>query len=106
MTQARSHKTTSAGDSAGNAVSDIFSAAAASPMRMAQSVAQESFKFWARRMHAYAQWAEAAAASTSPQQLMEAQSAFLARAQKDYAQESAVLAETLASAATPPKHAS
>lgn len=66
--------------------------AALSPVLMAQSLAQESVKFWARRMHAYADWAGAAAASKSPDQLLDAQNAFLSQTQKDYMQESAAMA--------------
>lgn len=104
MTQARSPKPASA-DGALNISPDMFAMAAASPMRIAQSMTQEGMKFMARRLHAYADWADAFAASSTPQQWMETQNAFLARAQRDYAEESAALAATLASAASP-EHAS
>lgn len=66
--------------------------AALAPLSLYRSLAQESLHFWARRLQAYAEWAEAAASSQSPLQLMEAQTAFMARIQKDYAAESTAMA--------------
>lgn len=84
-----------------NGVASLMSNAASSPMRMTQTLTQEGLRFWARRMHAYADWADAAARSATPEQFLAAQNAFFTRAQEDYAQESAAVAEVIASAASP-----
>ena len=53
----------------------------------------ESTRFWAQRLHAYADWMTTMAQCTTPTQMMEAQSRFIARAQQDYVSETAMLAK-------------
>jgi hypothetical protein len=55
----------------------------------------EGARFWARRLHAYADWMETVAQCTTPTQLVEAQSRFFARTQEDYATETATVAQIL-----------
>jgi hypothetical protein len=49
-------------------------------------------RFWAKRLHAYADWMTTMARSTTPAHMMEAQSQFVAHTQADYVSESARLA--------------
>lgn len=55
--------------------------------RLSQHIALEAAKFWARRMHAYADQFEALVACAQPTDLVEAQSRFIQRMQDDYVAE-------------------
>ena len=66
---------------------------AASSFLMTQRMALEAARFWARRMHAYADQMEALAACSSPDQFIGAQTRFVERLQDDYAAESAAFTQ-------------
>lgn len=63
-------------------------------------LATESTRFWARRLHAYADWMTTMAQCTTPAEVMQAQSQFIARTQEDYAAESAALTKLASNAAS------
>lgn len=56
---------------------------------MSQRLALEAARFWARRLHAYADQMETLVSCSSPQDFSAAQSRFMERLQQDYAEESA-----------------
>ena len=62
-------------------------AAAASSFRASQKLALEAARFWARRMHAYAEQFETLASCTQPNDVVAAQARFITRMQEDYAAE-------------------
>lgn len=90
-------QTTLGADAALEAQAEAINGAALAPMSLYRSLAQESLQFWARRLQAYAAWAEAAATSRTPQEMMEAQTAFMAQIQQDYAEEGAAMASLMRS---------
>jgi hypothetical protein len=73
--------------------SDIPSPLNSASFLVSQRVALETARFWARRMHAYADQMEALAKCTSPDDLVKAQRGFMERMQQDYAEESAALTQ-------------
>lgn len=71
---------------------------AANTFVASQRLALEAARFWARRMHAYADQMEALAACATPDDLAQAQTRFIERMRDDYAEESKALGALL----TPP----
>jgi hypothetical protein len=83
-----------------NAMAPFVGDAVASPFRVYQGLIQENMRFWARRLHAYADWILATSASASAEEIMAAQKTFLAQTQQDYTRQGTVLAEIMTSAAS------
>lgn len=69
------------------------------PMQMGYTIAREGMRFWARRLQAYAAFAEAYAECKTPADVMQAQATFLAKAQDDNAADMQTAAETVDDAA-------
>ena len=63
---------------------------------VSQRLALEAARFWARRMHAYADQMETLAACTSPDEMAAAQTRFIERMREDYVAESKALGELVA----------
>lgn len=63
-----------------------------------QRVALEAARFWARRMHAYADQMETLARCGTPNEFARAQTEFIDRLREDYSAESKVIAQLI----TPP----
>ena len=80
---------------------DIMQTPAANTFLVSQRFALEAAKFWARRMHAYADQMEVLASCRSPDDLAGAQTRFLERMREDYATEGEAIGELLSSV-TPP----
>ncbi len=74
---------------------------AASTLVVSQRLALEAARFWARRMHAYADQMEALAACTSADEVATAQSRFIERMREDYTAESEALSALVAPLAPP-----
>ncbi len=68
---------------------------ASAPFLVGQRLAFEAARFWARRMHAYADQLETLADCTSPDDLARAQSRFLERMREDYAAEGKLISAVL-----------
>jgi hypothetical protein len=66
----------------------IMQGPTASTFLVSQRFALEAARFWARRMHAYADQMELLASCTSPDEIAGAQTRFLERLRDDYAAES------------------
>jgi len=97
-------KRTNGADPAAEAISAMFNPMQAPPaFAVSQRLAMESARFWARRMHAYANQMEALAGCTSVDQLAEAQSRFIDRMREDYAAETKALSAILAMPSTEPE---
>jgi hypothetical protein len=79
----------------------IVSRATQAPLVVSRALAQEGILFWAKRMHTYADWADAVARCTTVERWLTAQRAFLARTKQDYLEEGAALNVALAQAARP-----
>lgn len=79
--------------------SDIHASLTAPSFAASQRIALEAARFWARRMHAYADQMEALCKCTSADDLMQAQRGFIDRMQQDYAEESAVFTRLLSTSA-------
>lgn len=62
---------------------------------MSQRMALEAARFWARRMHAYADQMETLAGCRSPDELASAQTRFLERLRDDYTAESEAIGALL-----------
>lgn len=60
-----------------------------------QRIALEAARFWARRMHAYADQMETLCKCASTDDLVKAQRGFIDRMQQDYAEESAAFTQLL-----------
>jgi hypothetical protein len=83
---------------ASNAIStfaDMVQAPAASTFLVSQRFALEAARFWARRMHAYADQMEVLANCRSADDVAGAQTRFIERMREDYAAESEALGELL-----------
>jgi hypothetical protein len=83
---------------ASDAVSTMLSALqapTANSLLMSQRIALESAKFWARRMHAYADQMETLSTCSSPDDFAGAQTRFLERMRDDYAAESEAIGALL-----------
>jgi hypothetical protein len=78
---------------------DIMQTPAANTFLVSQRFALEAAKFWARRMHAYADQMEVLASCRSPDDLAGAQTRFLERMREDYATEGEAIGELLSSVA-------
>lgn len=63
-----------------------------------QRIALEAARFWARRMHAYADQMETLCKCTTADDLINAQRGFIDRMQQDYAEESAAFTQLMSSA--------
>ena len=68
---------------------------AASTLVASQRLALEAARFWARRLHAYADQMEALAACATPNDLAHAQTRFIERMRDDYAEEGRALGALL-----------
>ena len=77
---------------------DLLATLNATSFAASQRLALEAARFWARRMHAYADQMETLCKCTSPDELMKAQRGFIDRMQQDYAEESATFTHLLSSA--------
>jgi hypothetical protein len=62
---------------------------------VSQRIALEAARFWARRMHAYADQMETIASCASPDEFANAQTRFLERMRDDYAAESEAIGAML-----------
>jgi hypothetical protein len=71
---------------------------AANSFLLSQRMALEAARFWARRLHAYADQMEALACCSSADEVAAAQTRFLERMRDDYAHESEAIGELM----TPP----
>ena len=69
---------------------------AANSFAVSQRFALEAARFWARRMHAYADQMETLAACTTPDEMAVAQTRFIERMRDDYAAESKALGALVA----------
>ena len=69
---------------------------AASSLVASQRLALEAARFWARRMHAYADQMEALAACATADEVAAAQTRFIERMREDYVAESEALGALLA----------
>lgn len=78
---------------------DLLAPLNAHSFAASQRLALEAARFWARRMHAYADQMEALSKCTSADDLMKAQRGFIDRMQQDYAEESAAFTQLLSSSA-------
>ena len=78
---------------------DLLAPLNAASFATSQRIALEAARFWARRMHAYADQMETLCKCTSPDELMKAQRGFINRMQQDYAEESAAFTHLLSPAA-------
>ena len=76
---------------------DLLAPLNANSFVASQRIALEAARFWARRMHAYADQMETLCKCTSPDDLMKAQRGFIDRMQQDYAEESAAFTQLMAS---------
>lgn len=99
-------KRTNGADPASDAMNAMFNPMQApAAFAMSQRLALESARFWARRMHAYADQMSALAACTNVDQFAEAQSRFIDKMREDYAAETKALSAILATpAAEPERH--
>ncbi|MES1199418.1 MAG: phasin family protein [Pseudomonadota bacterium] len=66
---------------------------AASGIVVGQKLAQETTRFWARRMRAYIDQLETLASCSNPNQLIAAQAQFIERMQEDFAAETETIQE-------------
>lgn len=78
---------------------DLLTPLNTSSFLASQRIALEAARFWARRMHAYADQMETLCKCTSPDDLIKAQRGFVERMQQDYAEESAAFTQLISSAA-------
>ena len=69
---------------------------AANSFAVSQRLALEAARFWARRMHAYADQVETLAKCTTPDEMAAAQTRFIERMRDDYAAESKALGALVA----------
>jgi hypothetical protein len=69
---------------------------AANSFVVSQRLALEAARFWARRMHAYADQMETLAGCTTPDEMAAAQTRFIERMRDDYAAESKALGDLVA----------
>lgn len=74
---------------------NALQAPAANSFLVSQRFALEAARFWARRMHAYADQMEALAACATPDDMANAQKRFIDRMRDDYAAESAEVQKLL-----------
>ena len=74
---------------------DMIQTPAANTFLVSQRFALEAAKFWARRMHAYADQMEELAKCRSADDIAGAQTRFIERMREDYAAESEALGELL-----------
>lgn len=70
------------------AFTSMMNAPAANSVLLSQRMALEAARFWARRLHAYADQMETLARCSTPRDFAAAQTRFLERLREDYAQES------------------
>lgn len=92
-------KRTNGAEPASEAINTIFAALqapGANPFALSQRIALESARFWARRMHAYADQMEALAACTNVDEIAGAQTRFIDQMREDYAAETKALSALLA----------
>lgn len=68
---------------------------AANSVVMSQRFALEAARFWARRLHAYADQMEKLATCTTPGDVAQMQTRFLDRMREDYAEEGAALTQLI-----------
>ncbi|HWA01456.1 MAG TPA: phasin family protein [Caulobacterales bacterium] len=71
----------------------LMQAPAANGMVVGQKLAQETTRFWARRMRAYIDQVETLAGCSSANQLIAAQAQFIEQMQEDFAAETEALSE-------------
>lgn len=76
---------------AASEVASAFTTSAAGPFLLSQRMALEAARFWARRLHAYADQMETLARCATPSDFAAAQTQFLERMRDDYAEESEVV---------------
>ena len=81
-----------------NRLVSVLQAPTAHSFLMSQRFALEAARFWARRLHAYADQMETLAHCSNVDDFTNAQSRFVERLQKDYAEESAAFTDILGSA--------
>jgi len=65
------------------------------PFLLSQRMALEATRFWARRLHAYADQFEVLAGCKSPNDLAQAQARFLEQMREDYAAETQAMSAVL-----------
>jgi hypothetical protein len=78
---------------------------AANSFAVTQRLALEAARFWARRMHAYADQMEALASCTTADEMASAQTRFIERMRDDYAAESKAIGALVAPPARRPRRA-
>lgn len=83
----------------GAASAGRFDSPAANSFLLSQRMALEAARFWARRLHAYADQMETLARCATPADLAAAQTRFLERMRDDYAEESEAVGALLSDAA-------
>src|SRR5204862_595110 len=76
-----------------SAIASIMQGPAANSFAVSQGLALEAARFWARRMHAYADQMETLASCASPDQFAAAQAKFIGRLQEDYVTEGAEMTQ-------------
>ena len=101
MTPKRRNGAHEASDTTISSLVALMQGPAASSFAVGQRIALEAARFWARRMHAYADQMEAFAACTSADELARVQTHFIERMRDDYAAESKVLGELVAPGTRP-----
>jgi hypothetical protein len=82
-------------------LADIMQAPTANSLIMSQRFALEAARFWARRMHAYADQMETLANCTSTGDVATAQTQFLERMREDWAAESEAFGALMTPAEAP-----
>lgn len=81
-----------------NRLVSVLQAPTATSFLMTQRFALEAARFWARRMHAYADQMETLAHCSNADDFTKAQTRFVERLQQDYADESAAFTDLMSSA--------
>ncbi|WP_395644741.1 phasin family protein [Terricaulis sp.] len=76
----------------------VLQAPTAHSFLMSQRFALEAARFWARRLHAYADQMETLAHCSNVDEFTNAQTRFVERLQRDYAEEGAAFTDLLGSA--------
>lgn len=85
-----------------SSIATMMQGPAANSFLFSQRMALEAARFWARRLHAYADQMETLACCSTPDDVAAAQTKFLERMRDDYAQES----EAIGALITPPARSS
>lgn len=76
-------------------IASMFSGPAANSLLISQRMALEAARFWARRLHAYADQMETLAQCSTPGDFAAAQTKFLERMRDDYREESEAVGELI-----------